>query len=84
MSTWETTLNLTHQNGNLKSKPIKRNSSIIQGYNIQKRSINHLFYIDDLRLFAKDDNDLEGLLQTVSKFSDVIGMSFELDKCAKK
>ena len=23
MSMWETTLNLTHQNGNLKSKPIK-------------------------------------------------------------
>ena len=28
------------------------------------------------------DNDLEGLLQTVNKFSDDIGISFGLDKCA--
>ena len=38
--------------------------------------------MDDLKLFAKD-NDLEGLLQTVKKFSDNIGMSLGLDKCAK-
>ena len=39
------------------------------GYNIQKRSINHLFYMDDLKLLTKEDNDLEGLLETVKKFS---------------
>ena len=39
--------------------------------------------MDDLKLFTKDDNDLEGLLQTVKKFSDDIGMSFGLDKCAE-
>ena len=39
--------------------------------------------MNDLRLFVKDDNDLEGLLQTVKKFNDDIGMSFGLDKCAK-
>ena len=37
----------------------------------------------DLKSFAKDDNDLEGMLQTVEKFSDDIGMNFRLDKCAK-
>ena len=31
MSMWETTLNLTNQNGNLQSKPIKINSDIFQG-----------------------------------------------------
>ena len=36
----------------------------------------------DLKLFAKDDNDREGLLQTVKRFSDDIGMSFGLDKCS--
>ena len=30
--------------------------------------------MDGLKLFAKDDNDLEGLPQTVKKFSDDIGM----------
>ena len=33
-----------------------------------------------LKQFAKDDNDLEGWLQTVKKFSYDIGMSFGLDK----
>ena len=54
------------------------------GYSIQKRSVNHLFYMEDLKLFAKDDNDLEGLLQTVTKFSDDISMSFELNKCVTR
>ena len=39
--------------------------------------------MDDLKLFAKDDTYLEGLLQTVKKFSDAIGMSFGLHKWAK-
>ena len=39
--------------------------------------------MDDLKLFAKDNNDLEGLLQTMKKFSDDIGMSFGLNNCAK-
>ena len=36
-----------------------------------------------MKLFAKNDNDLEGVLQAVKKFSDDIGMTFGLDKCAK-
>ena len=39
--------------------------------------------MDDLKLFGKDDNDLEGLLQTVKKFSDDTGMSFGQDKCTE-
>ena len=98
MSIWKTSLNLTHQYGNLKSKPIKITSSIYQdhslslllfclslipllkelnrtgyGCNIKKGSINHLFHMDVLKLFAKDSNNLAGLLQTVKKFSDDIG-----------
>ena len=53
------------------------------GYKIHNRYINHLFYMDDLKLFAKNDNDLEGMLQTVKTVSDDIGMTFGLDKCAK-
>jgi len=53
------------------------------GYQIMGKSINHLFYMDDLKLFARNDNELTGLLDTVKKFSDDIGMQFGLDKCAK-
>ena len=61
----------------------KRTKPHRSGYDIQKRSTHNLICIDDLKLFAKDDNDLKGLLKTVQKFSDDIGMSFGLDKCAK-
>ena len=53
------------------------------GYDIYEKAINHLFYMDDLKLYAKNDKELEGLLSTVKQFSDVIGMEFGLDKCAK-
>ena len=45
------------------------------GYKTFDRTINHLFYMDDLKLFAKNDQDLEDLLNTVKEFSN--------DKCAK-
>ena len=53
------------------------------GYQIISKSINHLFYMDDLKLFARNDNELTGLLDTVKKFNHNIGMQFGLDKCAK-
>ena len=39
--------------------------------------------MDDLKLYAKNDEQLEGLLKTVKMFSDDINMQFGLDKCAK-
>ena len=53
------------------------------GYEIYGQVIKHLFYMDDLKLYAKNDKELEGLLSTVKQFSDDIGMEFGLDKCAK-
>ena len=31
------------------------------GYKIKNNKINHLFYMDDLKLYASNDNELEGL-----------------------
>ena len=53
------------------------------GYKIGEEKINHLFYMDDWKLYGKNDRELDGLLCTVKKFSDDIGMEFDLDKCAK-
>ena len=52
-------------------------------YKIGKEKMNHLFYMDDLKLYGKNGKELDGLLCTVKKFSDVIGMEFGLDKYAK-
>ena len=53
------------------------------GYKIRTERITLLFYMDDLKLYAKDDNELEGLLRIVKGFSDDIGIEFGLSKCAK-
>ena len=44
--------------------------------------INHLLFLDDLKLFVKSEKELESLLQTVRVISDDIGIKFGLDKCA--
>ena len=53
------------------------------GYKMKNNKINHLFYMDDLKLYASNDNELEGLIKTAKVFSDNIGMQFGLEKCAK-
>ena len=58
-------------------------SSSGYGYKIGTEQIIHLFYMDDLKLYAKDDSEFEGLLQRVKGFSDDIGMKFGMSKCAK-
>ena len=53
------------------------------GYEAQGRTISHLFYMDDLKTYAKSDSQQTGLLNTVKTFSNDIKMEFGLDKCAK-
>ena len=38
--------------------------------------------MDDLKLYAKSEETLDSLVQTVRVFSKDIGMQFGLDKCA--
>ena len=42
------------------------------GYEIYEKAINHLFYMDDLKLYAKNDKKLAGLLSTVKQFSVIL------------
>ena len=54
------------------------------GYQLDKLSkINHLFYVDDLKLYGTSDNQLKGLMSTVKKVSDDIQMEFGLDRWVK-
>ena len=45
--------------------------------------ISHLFYMDDLKIFAKNDEEQQRILTNVKAFSDDIKMEFGLDKCAE-
>ena len=38
--------------------------------------------MDDLKLFAKNEKEIDSLVQTVRIFSDGIGITFGLEKCA--
>ena len=44
--------------------------------------LNHLLFMDELKLYAKSETGLESLAQTVHMFSDDIGMEFDVEKCA--
>ena len=39
--------------------------------------------MDDLRLYEKNDDDFEGLIINVNRFSDIIGMQFDLENVRK-
>ena len=43
---------------------------------------NHLLFMDDLKLYGSNKNQLDSLIQTVRVFSENICMKFGLDKCA--
>ena len=48
----------------------------------QNQKLNHLLFMDDLKLYAKSEKELNSLIQTVRMFSDDVGMVFGLEKCA--
>ena len=43
--------------------------------------INHLLFMDDLKLFGKSYEQIDSLVQTVHTFSIDIGMEFRIKKC---
>ena len=55
------------------------------GYKISNTSatISNLFYMGDLKLYSKNQQEQVGELKEVKQFSDDIGMEFGLEKCAK-
>ena len=47
----------------------------------KKTRINHLLFMDDLKLFAKSNNQIDSLVNTTYTFSENIGMEFGIKKC---
>ena len=44
--------------------------------------VNHLLYLDDLKLYGRNNREIQSLVTTVKIFSDDICMKFGLDECA--
>lgn len=115
MTKWNTTINLSHANGQITIPNVKIQRGIFQGdslspllfclaldplskllkqhnigYDLSRgrtkknnKKINHLLFMDDLKLYADSDEKLHQLIQTVHSFSTDIHMEFGLDKCNK-
>ena len=54
------------------------------GYQLSKsqEKINHLMYIDDIKLFANNEKELETLIYAVRIYTKDIGKGFGIEKCA--
>ena len=54
------------------------------GYKLSRlqEKINHQMYMDDIKLFAKNEKELETLIHAVRIYSQDIGMEFGIEKCA--
>ncbi len=46
------------------------------------KTVNHLLFMDDLKLYAKSEDDLDALVNLVETYSKDICMEFGMDKCA--
>jgi len=55
------------------------------GYQVHgtERKISHLLYMDDLKLFGRNKNDLKNEMKIVQTISRDINMNFGLEKCAR-
>ena len=65
-------------------------NKLSEGYNLgagrrkdPDKRINYLLFMNDLKRFAENDEQLKKQLKIVQKFYKSIRMDFGLDKCAK-
>ena len=49
--------------------------------NTKQHNVSHLFFVDDLKLYALNIQKMVKILDTVTMFSQDIGMTFDLSKC---
>ena len=61
---------------------ILRKAKAAYEFSESKEKINHLLFMDDLKLYSRSEKGLDSLVQTVRVFSEAIGMEFGIEKCA--
>ena len=49
--------------------------------NLDNVTINHLLYVDDIKLYSKSEKSLRKMIAQVKEFSDNIKMEFGFEKC---
>ena len=61
-------------------------SQTMASYKVKKggKKIKHLLFMDDLKLFAKNEDQIDSLVNTVRSFLEDIKVEFGLPKCGKE
>jgi hypothetical protein len=64
---------------------INNNNNVGTNYQVYgtARKINHLLYMDDLKLIGRSEEELGNEIKIVKKISDDIKMKFGSEKCAR-
>ena len=61
---------------------ILRKAKTAYEFSESKEKINHLLFMDDLKLYSRSEKRLDSLVQTVCVFSEDIVMKFGIEKWA--
>ena len=61
---------------------ISRKTKAAYEFSESKEKMNHLLFMDDLKLYSPSEKGLDSLVETVRIFSEGIGMKFDIEKCA--
>ena len=62
--------------------PIKFDFKKAKEFSGSKEKINHLLFIDGLKLYSHNEKGLDSLVQKIHIFSEDIGIEFGIEKCA--
>ena len=60
---------------------VLRKVNVCYEWGKKRYKLNHLLFMDDLKLFSKSEEQIETLVRTVHIFTTDIGMEFGLKKC---
>ena len=61
---------------------ILRKAKAVHEFSKSKEKINHLLFMDDLKLYSRSEKGSDSLVQTIRVFSEDVGMEFGIEKCA--
>ena len=61
---------------------ILRKAKAAYEFSESKEKINHLLFMNDLKLYSRSEKGLDSLIKTVRVFCEDIGMEFGIEKCA--
>ena len=61
---------------------ILRRAKAAYKFSESKKKINHVLFMDDLKLYSRSEKGLDSLVQAVRPCSEDIGIEFCIGKCA--